>query len=294
MANLPLSTLYAAGLPAGVARAFTASEELERTLQSALDAARGGFPGLTVEDAAFLRFLAERAKTAEPRAIAALHAADLYLACACAAGSSEALVELDKRLVATVGPAVARLRATPSFVDEVQQLLRQKLLVGGAGSAPKILDYLGKGSLAHWLRAAALRVALNLLESQKVGAAEPDDEGLSRMPAIGPDPELALVKQRYGPEFKAALEGALRGLSPRERNFLRLYFVQGLTVEQIGRMEGTHKSTVSRWLTRAREALLDEVKKRLKERLSLSASELDSLLGVLQSQLDVSLVRVLN
>jgi RNA polymerase sigma-70 factor (ECF subfamily) len=64
-------------------------------------------------------------------------------------------------------------------------------------------------------------------------------------------------------------------------------------VEQIGRMEGTHKSTVSRWLARAREALFDEVRKRLKERLKVSASELDSLLGVLQSQLDLSLVRIL-
>ncbi|HLL85366.1 MAG TPA: sigma-70 family RNA polymerase sigma factor [Longimicrobium sp.] len=290
MADLPLCSRFAEGLPKGAAT-FAASEEIERLLRAALDAARTGVPGVPLEEGALLRHLAQRTG-GDPKALGALHAADLHLAHACAKGHPEALAELDRRLVATVGQAVARLRAPRSFVDEVQQLLRQKLLVGGAGGAPKILDYLGRGSLAHWLRAAALRVALNLLESQK-GGANASESGLARLPAVEPDPELALVKRRYAPEFKAALEEALRGLTPRERNFLRLYFVQGLTVEQIGRMEGTHKSTVSRWLSRARDALFDEVRKRLKERLKLSASELDSLLGVLQSQLDVSLVRVL-
>ena len=294
MADLPLCTQYLAGLPDAAARAFAPSDALERALQGALDAARAAHPELAFDGPALLRYLGRRAATSDARAVAALHAADLFLASACAAGAAPAIAELDRRLVATVGPAVSRLRPSPAFVDDVQQLLRQKLLVRGEGGAPKVLDYLGRGSLAHWLRAAALRVALNLLESQKGGAGgHGGEEGLARLPAAGPDPELALVKQRYGPEFKAALEEALQGLSPRERNFLRLYFVQGLTVEQIGRMEGTHKSTVSRWLTRARETLLQDVRQRLKERLKLSPSELDSLLGVLQSQLDVSLLRVL-
>jgi DNA-directed RNA polymerase specialized sigma subunit len=43
----------------------------------------------------------------------------------------------------------------------------------------------------------------------------------------------------------APCRGDQSGLSARERNFLRLYFVQGLTVDQIGQMQGTHKSTVS-------------------------------------------------
>jgi len=294
MSDFPLCQHYAVGLPETLGRAFVPSVEVEKVLQEALGAAQAALPQVDLDAAAFLRYVAPRARATDAKTLAGFHAADLFLASASARGNAEALTELNRRLLAVVGPAVSRLRPSDSFVDEVQQLLRQKLLVAGEGGLPKILDYLGKGSLTHWLRAAALRVALNLLEAQRGAyATSQDDEGLDRVPSASPDPEVALLKQRYGPAFKAALEDALAGLTVRERNFLRLYFVNGLTVEQIGRMEGTHKSTVSRWLTRAREALLVDVRARLKERLKLSASELDSLLGVLQSQLEVSLLRVL-
>ncbi|HVE87889.1 MAG TPA: sigma-70 family RNA polymerase sigma factor, partial [Myxococcales bacterium] len=90
-----------------------------------------------------------------------------------------------------------------------------------------------------------------------------------------------------------AVEAALKGLSPKERNFLRLYFVEGLTVEQIGAMQGAHKSTVSRWLARARETVGTQVRQLLGDRLHLSAGDLDSLMGLLQSELELSLLRVL-
>jgi hypothetical protein len=44
---------------------------------------------------------------------------------------------------------------------------------------------------------------------------------------------------------------------------------------------------------RSREALLDEVRRQLCERLQISSPELDSLMGLLRSELDVSLLRVL-
>ena len=116
---------------------------------------------------------------------------------------------------------------------------------------------------------------------------------MGRLAASGSDPELDLVKRRYGPQFKAALDEALRGLPAKERNLLRLYFVQGLTVEEIGRMEGTHKSTISRWLAKARTQVLEAVRKSLGDNLKLSPPELDSLIGALQSQLHVSLHRAL-
>ena len=139
-----------------------------------------------------------------------------------------------------------------------------------------------------------MRVALNLLESQGGSRGRGDDEGpVARLQASGPDPELALVKRRYAPEFSAALEAALAGLATRERALLRLYFAQGMTVEEIGRLEGTHKSTISRWLTKARAGLLADVRGRLQKKLGLGSAELDSLLHALGSQLHVSLARVL-
>ena len=205
-----------------------------------------------------------------------------------------ALEQLDKVLSEAVPRAAARLRASNAFIDEVKQLLRQKLFVAAPGSKPKILDYQGRGPLSQWLRASAMRVALNLLDSQSGVRGLANDEGpVQRLHAAGPDPELSLVKRRYAPEFRAALEAALAGLAVRERALLRLYFAQGMTVEEIGRLEGTHKSTISRWLTKARTSLLTDVRTRLQTKLALSAAELDSLLNAIGSQLHVSLGRVL-
>ncbi len=54
------------------------------------------------------------------------------------------------------------------------------------------------------------------------------------------------------------------------------------------------RSAAGRLVADARETLLDETKRRLRERLSLTPSELESLLGELQSDLQVSLVRMLD
>jgi RNA polymerase sigma-70 factor (ECF subfamily) len=267
---------------------------LRGQIDEAVRAARASWPDLHVDEATFVTWLSRCPAPGSSLAasLPSLHLADLWLACACAAGDRHAHEELDRRLRAAVPSAAARMRASSSFIEEVQQRLRQKLLVGGPDGQPKICAYVARGPLSSWLRAAALREALNLLEGERDDATL-DGVALGRLPASGSDPELDLVRRRYAPEFKSALDEALRGLPPKERNLLRLYFVQGLTVEEIGRMEGTHKSTISRWLARTRASVLAEVRRRLGQSLRLSPRELDSLIGVLRSQLHLSLHRAL-
>ena len=248
--------------------------------------AREALPDIQVDPAAFLRFLATRPEGQG-------QAEDLYLAFACARGDAWAMGELERRLGSLVGAAITHLRPDRVFVDEVHQRLRQKLLLPREDRPPKLLEYAGKGPLAQWLRAVALREALNLLAQGRAGAPLESDTALLELATPGPDPELTLLKHRFAPEFKAALEAALRELPARERNFLRLFFLEGLTVEQIARMDGTHKSTVSRRMASAREQVLGAMRRQLQERLALSGSELDSLVGQLRSQLDVSLARAL-
>jgi RNA polymerase sigma-70 factor (ECF subfamily) len=304
----PLAPLFVSACgPA--ARHLVGSAALEEALQRQWSAAREALPeGVTLEPEAFLRQLARgvRAPAGGPGAggsggaaavdvpagVAALHGADLALALAAARGERPALAELDRRLSSAVARALAHMRVPDGTAAEVEQQLRQTLLVPPAGRGPRVLDYLGRGPLVHWLKAGAVRTALNLLERQRPGS-HASESALEHLPAGGDDPELAAVRQRYAPEFKAAFHAALEGLPSDERNYLRLYFVQGLTVEEIGRMRGTHKSTVSRWLSRIRASLLVDVRRRLQQRLSLAPDELDSLVDVLRSQLDLSLHRVL-
>ncbi|WP_395812894.1 sigma factor-like helix-turn-helix DNA-binding protein [Archangium minus] len=59
------------------------------------------------------------------------------------------------------------------------------------------------------------------------------------------------------------LAEALAALPSRERTVLRLHLVEGLSLERIGTVYRTHKSTVSRWLARAREEVLAGTRSRL-------------------------------
>ncbi|MFP2934705.1 hypothetical protein ACLESO_58275 [Pyxidicoccus sp. 3LG] len=107
------------------------------------------------------------------------------------------------------------------------------------------------------------------------------------------DPELALMQERYRPAFRAAFAEALSGLSPRDRNLLRLGLVQNLGVEALGTLHQVHASTISRWLARARQSLLEDTRAGLARRLALSPSQLDSLLRVMDASLAVSLSSLL-
>ena len=263
--------------------------DLEAALREALAAGRGAWVGFELEADVFVPYLARRARP-ETDAVAevrAMHAADLYLACACAGGRPEAIAVFDAWFSPVVRAAVARLGETGAFADEVIQTLRHKLLVAD-GDEPRIASYAGQGALASWVRVAATRAALSLL--RKYGREVPaDDDALLDGPATSASPELELLKREYRDEFRRAFYDAFASLDARARNLLRLYYVDGLNVEAIGVIYRVHASTVSRRIARARQNALDETRRLLGERLALPASEVDSLLVAVRSQMDVSL-----
>jgi RNA polymerase sigma-70 factor (ECF subfamily) len=264
---------------------------LAPALEEALSRVRREHPGADGRAvvAALARVVSSEGDLAD--AVRALFAEDVWLARSAAEGDHDALELLDRRVHTAARSALARMRPDSSLVDEVAQRLRTKLLVAD-GSAPKLLDYAGRGALSRWLEAAALRIALNLKASDR-GDRQTGDAGLERLAAQGGNPDAALMRGRYGPELKRALEEVLAALPVRERNLLRLYFVQGLTVEEIGRLEGTHKSTVSRWISKLRVAVLEQLRERLAGRLGLNPAEVDSLVAEVRSQLHLSVSRVL-
>jgi RNA polymerase sigma-70 factor (ECF subfamily) len=82
---------------------------------------------------------------ADPRAPAgrdrgALHTADLYLACACAGGDAAGLAAFEARYIAEVPVFLAGVERGAAAVEEVSQLVRERLFVAGAGRRPKILE----------------------------------------------------------------------------------------------------------------------------------------------------------
>lgn len=218
--------------------------------------------------------------------------ADLYLACACAHGVPAALQAFEDHHVAQISAATLRVSGSSALLDEVRQLVRERLLVRRPDAAPRIAEYTGQGPLWRFVRVTALRVALNLM---RPGWREEGDlEAVMEAATIERDPELEYLKLRSATEFKAVLAEVLAGLLPETRNLLRMHLVDRLDSARLAVIFGRDRSTMSRRLTRTLDGLAEEVRRQLGQRLRLSDSELDSLRGMLSQQMDLSLSRLLS
>lgn len=261
---------------------------LADALAALWDAARAAWPGVNVPGDGFMRHLASRARGD----LGALRSADLYLAFACLQNDPVALRLLDEHVIARLDKAIAGVDSRQDVVDEIRQRVRERLLVPDGAQPPRLVEYAGQGSLLGWARTVAVRLTLN--QRRDLGREEPSDDAvLAELPLSGRDVELEYVRAQHRQDFTAAFRDALAGLEPRARNILRLSYVDRLSIDQIGAIYGAHRATAARWLNAARDELVASTRTRLAERLKLTTSDLDSLLGVLQSNLEVSLNRFL-
>jgi RNA polymerase sigma-70 factor (ECF subfamily) len=273
-------------------RAAAHDASLHEALATALEAARAAWPQVALDPLEFAAHLAGRLPDAPDLidAIGQLHAADLYLACACALGEPRALACFDEQFLAPVGRTWGTRHPLADFADEVRQALRVRLLVSDGGGPPRIAGYSGRGPLAAWVRMAATRLGLDLRRRERPGSREEDELTLE---ARGDDPELEYLKTRYAAELSEALKTTLAALSSRTANVLRLHYQEGMTVDAIGTMYRVSGRTVQRWLAEARRTILAETRRLLSERLGLTDSRLDSLIGLVRSRLDISISQYL-
>ncbi|MBZ0236411.1 MAG: helix-turn-helix domain-containing protein, partial [Deltaproteobacteria bacterium] len=109
---------------------------------------------------------------------------------------------------------------------------------------------------------------------------------------VAHDPELALLKARYAGELEAALRRAGEALTERERALLRLAFVDGLNVDQVGDVYGVHRATAARWIARARTRVFELTRDDLRARLALTPTEFESVVRLVRSQVELSLTRL--
>ena len=172
-------------------------------LEHAVVAGQAAWPEIPLDGAAFAfhvgSVLEENQKSSDAAvasAIAALHVADLFLACACAAGFSAALAEFETRYVAPL-PLVLRAGKIPlEEAENVCAILREKLLVRQGGQAPRIATYAGRGPLAAWVAISAQRTAFSFRRHE--GALQrAHDLAIKEGIAVDLNPELRYMKQRY-------------------------------------------------------------------------------------------------
>jgi RNA polymerase sigma-70 factor (ECF subfamily) len=138
----------------------------------------------------------------------------------------------------------------------------------------------------------AQRIALSLRRHE--AAEERAADRLGAEPAlVDDDPELRFIKQHLRDQFRRAVTEAVDALPEHERMIYRLHVVDGVTVERIAKMYGVAHSTVSRRMAAAREQIVEEAKRILREEMRVDANDFDSMARLLVSQLDLSVSRLL-
>lgn len=222
----------------------------------------------------------------------ATHAADLALAFCVGKGDPTAVKRFEALVGGEITASVRGVDRDPAFVDEIAQRTRVRLVVADGEAPPRITTYRGAGPLKAWVAIAAQRLALNAKRDAKPAAGATDDV-LADVVDREPDPELRHLKTLYRAEFREALVAALAGLSDRLRAVLRLRFVEGLELAQIGRMYRVHDSTASRWISGALEDTARATREALAARLAVSTATADSVARMVQSQLDLSIGQLL-
>jgi RNA polymerase sigma-70 factor (ECF subfamily) len=277
-----------------VAAGWPPEPGLDEAARAFVARAHEDWPALRVDPADLLAHVAAAVPEGHrsTEALGKLSAGDLLLARACASHDPAALRAFEERFLSSVPSYLARLTPSSELVDEVRQSLRERLILGARGGRPKLLEYSGMGSLANWLRIAAVRLALRVARTRAQHSLESQPGELAQRLSTA-DPELRLIKENDWPRVREVLVDALRGLGPRDRELLSLHYLGSLSLEAMAAREGVSRSTIARWLADCRARVVERTRALLMERLALTASSSDELLRFVRSELEVSLRRVL-
>ena len=254
---------------------------MDNAWQEHLAVARATWPTLHFDVDAYRAWLAEACGAELATRLPTLDAGEALLCWCAARADSEAHRLFDLHYMHQVGPALRRFQVDASFVDEVAQRVRVKLLVAAApGELAPIARYALGGGLGGLVRIAAIREALSLRRGDK-----PADRDDAIDAVVGEaDPELRALKDRYAREFQRAFTAALGELSAKQRHLLRLSISAKASIDDIARMHNTHRATAARWLNAARDELATRTRAHLQTTLGVPEAELQSLLRLIRTE----------
>lgn len=219
--------------------------------------------------------------------VASLHAADLALACACADGDPAAWEHVMTHIRPSLyGAARAMTRDETAARDLTDSMWADLYgLKGGEPSAGErstrrslFVSFQGRSKLSTWLRAVLAQRHVDAIREADRTVPLPDDHGagISSSRPIGassgddPDPH----RSRYLAVFEQALTTSLQSLAAGARLRLAYYYVQGLTLAEIGRLVDESEATVSRKLAKARREVRADVERILSREHRLTEAEI--------------------
>lgn len=266
-------------------------ESLQIAIASAYDVARTVWPGCNVAQPRFSDEVVRRlGADFDPARLAAICTADVYLAVACLDSDPTAIAYLERDCLGEVDRAARKLRATDDQANEVRGQLRKILFTAEPGRAAALAEFTGRGDLRGYVRVIATRELVRAINRGR--REEPIEPLLDRLD-LSRAPELSLLRSRHGAEIASALRVSLEALDERQRALLRYSLIAGWSIDRIGELYGVHRATASRWLNAARDELGEQLRREVAARMSIAIEEVDSIVQLVHSQIDISLARIL-
>lgn len=217
---------------------------------------------------------------------------DLVLAVSCSRGIEAAWEVFDARYADFIRISARQFARHPSDVAEIVESFYADLFLPRAGGGNPLAGFQGWAKLKTWLRTVLVyrvndhynrsgcsEVQMSVLEdgirSSVVQPARPGTNGA--VSAAGDQFHARDFRDRVD----RALGHALRQLSSLESELIVQYYVEGRTVVELGRHNGVHKASVSRWLKRVRGQILQSLRRDLGNDFPVNAEELGDMFEVL-------------
>lgn len=232
----------------------------------------------------------ERRLGGNPTAIPTL-SEDVCLAIAAGDGDPAAARACEEIATREVEFAATRLRATPAQADETRSDLRRLWFTGDGDRPPALSTFTGRGDLRAYARViAAHSLARRIQRDRREQPLEPD---LLDVLESTLDPEVALLRETYREIVERAFVASLAELDARQRAVLRFHLLDGWTIDELGARYRVHRATAARWLADARARLGRQIRTRLVDELAIGESQIDSIVALVTSRIEVSLDRLL-
>jgi RNA polymerase sigma-70 factor (ECF subfamily) len=240
----------------------------------------------------FARELGRRLGASADPVIVALekcHAADVYLAIAASRGDSNAIRIMEKTCIRdAVRSAARKTSATADQLNEVIQRTCRLMLVDEPPRVAACRNFNGSSTLRRYLTIVATRELVRIIKRAR--ESEPLEEHqliTSLVPAS--DPVIMMLRHRHRDDVDASFRVALGKLSDRASALLRFKLVRHWSIGQIASFYGKSIPTTHRWIAEARDELAGHVRAEVARRLNIPIVEVDSIVRLVQSQIDLSL-----
>jgi RNA polymerase sigma-70 factor (ECF subfamily) len=218
--------------------------EVEATLLRQAAEAIAAYPSIAFDGPVLGRHLASCVGQERPlaTALAGLRVTELWLACACVQGDERAMALFEHDFLAPAAAALRRAGESAADLDDALQGLRERLYLSDC----KLKDFSGRGSLGGWTRVSLARETGALRRSRGRDVPLDENDAGHELPDLAAiDPDLAVVRRRYGETFHVAFRDAFGRLDVELR---RLHATPSEVASLIAVVRSTLYGSIARLL----------------------------------------------